>query len=134
MLPTELPNHYRAKAQTLERFAPAAAEAFREAAEELEQAQSAFDHEPLTLTAAASESPYTADWLGKLIKQGKLPNAGRPNAPRILRKHLREYSLHGEVETPAPVVTATHEPSPRGTSAASLGSFRSRAINSRKRS
>lgn len=44
--------------------------------------------EALTLEEAARESGYTAEHLGKLLRVGTLPNAGRKNAPRILRRHL----------------------------------------------
>ena len=42
----------------------------------------------LTLTQAASESGYSAEYLGALIRQGRLANAGRPHAPRIRRQDL----------------------------------------------
>ena len=42
----------------------------------------------LSLVEAASESGYSADHLGRLVRDGKIPNAGRPGAPRIARKHL----------------------------------------------
>jgi hypothetical protein len=44
--------------------------------------------EILTLAQAARESGYTRDHLGRLIRQGTLPNAGRPRAPRIRRADL----------------------------------------------
>jgi hypothetical protein len=44
--------------------------------------------ESLTLEEAARESGYTSDHLGKLLRSGTIPNAGRKNAPRILRSHL----------------------------------------------
>jgi hypothetical protein len=43
---------------------------------------------PLNLTAAAVESGYSADYLGRLVKNGAIPNAGRPNAPSIRRSDL----------------------------------------------
>ncbi len=48
----------------------------------------AADSEALTLADAARESGYTPDHLGKLLRKGTIPNAGRKNAPRILRCHL----------------------------------------------
>ncbi len=42
----------------------------------------------LTLTEAAEESGFSADHLGRLVHDGKIPNAGRPGAPRISRRHL----------------------------------------------
>ncbi len=44
--------------------------------------------EPLNLTQAAAESGYSADYLGRLVKNGTIPNTGRPNAPRIQRANL----------------------------------------------
>jgi len=42
----------------------------------------------LTLRQAALESGYSPDHLGRLVREGKIPNAGRPRAPRILRRDL----------------------------------------------
>jgi len=42
----------------------------------------------LNLREAAEESGYSADHLGRLVREGKIPNAGRPNAPRIRRADL----------------------------------------------
>lgn len=44
--------------------------------------------ELLSLTRAAVESGYSADHLGRLIREGKIPNAGRQHAPRIRRADL----------------------------------------------
>ena len=44
--------------------------------------------ELLNLTVAAHESGYSADHLGRLVKGGVIPNAGRPHAPRIRRADL----------------------------------------------
>ncbi len=42
----------------------------------------------LTLHAAERESGYSADHLGRLVREGRMPNAGRPHAPRIRRRDL----------------------------------------------
>jgi hypothetical protein len=42
----------------------------------------------LNLQQAARESGYSADHLGRLVRAGQIPNAGRPNAPRIRRRDL----------------------------------------------
>ncbi len=59
------------------------------------------DHweESLNLTQAAAESGYSADYLGRLVKNGTIPNAGRPNAPRIQRANLPRKA--GSLRPPA---------------------------------
>jgi len=42
----------------------------------------------LTLVEAAAESGYAADTLGRLVREGRIPNAGRPNAPKIRRRDI----------------------------------------------
>ncbi|MCZ6888601.1 MAG: hypothetical protein O7H39_08905, partial [Gammaproteobacteria bacterium] len=37
----------------------------------------------LSLTEAAARSGYSAAHLGRLLRRGTIPNAGRPGAPRI---------------------------------------------------
>jgi hypothetical protein len=44
--------------------------------------------EPLTLKQAARESGLSAEHLGRLVREGTIPNAGRWHAPRILRRDL----------------------------------------------
>lgn len=57
-------------------------------ADELEATLRLRDETTLTLTDAARESGYTREHLGRLVRDGKIPNAGRPGAPRIARRHL----------------------------------------------
>jgi len=40
-------------------------------------------HTVLTLAEAAIRSGYSEEHLGRLVRQGKIPNAGRRGAPRI---------------------------------------------------
>lgn len=42
----------------------------------------------LTLTAAAEISGYSTEHLGRLLRQGVIPNAGRKHSPRIRRSDL----------------------------------------------
>ena len=57
-------------------------------ADELEEALREHDIEALTLQEAAVESGYSADHLGRLVRDGKITSAGQPNAPRIRRADL----------------------------------------------
>lgn len=82
---TTLPPAWKARARTLRRWAAAdeAATAWEAAATELESALAESGEQLLNLQAAAAESGYSAEHLGRLVRQGRIPNAGRPNAPRI---------------------------------------------------
>ena len=42
----------------------------------------------LARTDATRESGCATDHLGRVVREGKLPNAGRPGAPRIASRHL----------------------------------------------
>ena len=42
----------------------------------------------LTLTQASEEGGHSVSHLGKLVRDGTVPNAGRPNAPRIARRDV----------------------------------------------
>ena len=79
---------WRARADELRPYAAPVAAAFDRAADELEQELAAVELEPLNLQQAAVESGYSPDHLGRQVKQGKIPNAGRPRAPLILRRDL----------------------------------------------
>lgn len=55
---------------------------------ELDRLTDSAASEALSLTRAAAESGYSADHLGRLVREGKLANVGRPNAPRVRRADL----------------------------------------------
>jgi len=57
-------------------------------ADDLDVAWRDWQQEPLTLEEAAEKSGYSADHLGRLVREGKIPNAGRSGAPRIARRNL----------------------------------------------
>ena len=62
----------------------------------------------LNLQQAAAESGYSADYLGQLIRDGQIPNAGRPNAPKIRRADLpRKASGLRPRASPVHLPTAT---------------------------
>ncbi len=44
--------------------------------------------EALSLVEAAKECSYSADHLGRLVRNGDIENVGRKNAPRIRRRDL----------------------------------------------
>ena len=85
----QLPAGWRARANELRAFgAEGAALAFEHTAAELDAALRLAADELLTLEAAAQASGYTAEHLGRLVREGKIANAGRPNAPRLRRGDL----------------------------------------------
>ena len=57
-------------------------------ARQVDAAVAALDAEALTLVEAAAESGLSADHLGRLLRTGTIPNAGRKGAPRIRRADL----------------------------------------------
>lgn len=87
-VPDRLPDSWRDRADELERYAPPAAAAFREAADELEEALRLAAEESLTLQEAADESGYSTRRLRELLADGTIPQAGRKGAPRIRRGDL----------------------------------------------
>jgi len=57
-------------------------------AQELEDALDAEADQVFTLTEAAEVSAVSREHLGRLIREGRIPNAGRKGAPRILGQHI----------------------------------------------
>ena len=57
-------------------------------ADELANALRSSEQELLDLRQASMESGYSADHLGRLVRDGRIPNAGRRNAPKIRRIDL----------------------------------------------
>ncbi len=55
---------------------------------DLHEMGDAYDLAALSLEAAAAESGYSAGHLGREVRAGRIPNAGRENAPKILRRDL----------------------------------------------
>ena len=60
----------------------------RSMADQLEAVLGREDSEILTPREAARESGYSADHLGRMVREGRIRNAGRPGAPRIRRSDL----------------------------------------------
>lgn len=82
---TDLPATWRDKAGVFRLHASEPlARAYEACAGELEAKPLAQDREaPLTLSEAAEASGYSADHLGRMVRQGTIPNVGRHGAPRI---------------------------------------------------
>lgn len=57
-------------------------------AEELERALFEAGNESLTLKEAANQTGYSVDHLGRMVREGKIPNTGRKGAPRVLARDL----------------------------------------------
>ena len=84
-----LPAAWRRQAKTLRRYGgQALATALERCADELEGTIRERDDTTYSLVEASRESGYSADHLGRLVREGKIPNAGRPGAPRIARRNL----------------------------------------------
>ena len=97
-----LPGAWRKRAKALRRYGgERPATALEACAAELETALRDRDETTLSLTEAARESGYTADHLGRLVRDGRIPNAGRPGAPRIARVHLPRKATAPVPDAPA---------------------------------
>ena len=84
-----LPADWRKQAKSLRRYGgETSATAIERCADDLDATLAERDETTLSLVEAARESGYSRDHLGRLVRDGKIPNAGRPNAPRIARRHL----------------------------------------------
>ncbi len=84
-----LPADWRKQAKALRRYGgETPALALERCADDLEDTLAERDETTLSLVEAARESGYSREHLGRLVRDGKIPNAGRPYAPRIARRHL----------------------------------------------
>jgi len=77
---------------------------------ELEQLAAADAEELLTLTDAAREAQLHPDSIGRAIRQGRIQNAGRQNAPRVRRGDLEKLTTRRRSASrspdPAPSLSA----------------------------
>lgn len=83
-----LAQKWREEAAVYERDGQPGAAMLRRVANELEEHEENWDNEVLTLDEAAAESGYHKDSLSRMMSEGKVPNAGKPGAPRIRRRDL----------------------------------------------
>ena len=103
--PGDLPGIWRQRAQFLKEYGdPNSGRTWERAATELDQALRALGEHTVTLGEAAALCGYSADHIGTLVRQGRIPNVGRKHAPRVRRADL-------------PVKTATSPGRPRRTAA-----------------
>lgn len=89
-MPHEFLAKWRAEAEVMRRRAASVngAALLDEVLADFEAVSQREADESLNLQQASQESGYSADHLGRLVREGKIPNAGRPNAPRIRRADL----------------------------------------------
>ncbi len=90
MKPAEFIAKWEARANELERMGALVdgATLCRDLLKDLEALRGANEDDLLSLADAAATSGYTRDHLSRLIRDGKIPNAGRRGAPRIRRGDL----------------------------------------------
>ena len=95
-----LPANWRKQAKALRRYGgETPATAIERCADDLEATLVERDETTFSLVEASRQSGYSADHLGRLVRDGKIPNAGRPGAPRIARAHLPRKA-HAPAEPP----------------------------------
>jgi hypothetical protein len=87
VLVAALLSHWRSRAADLERYAPAAAQAFRDAADELADALNGAE-ETVSLKEAAMLGGYSIDALQRMVACGRIQNVGRKGKPRIRRTEV----------------------------------------------
>ncbi len=86
---TTLNERWREKAELFRQHGhEATARTYEVCSAELEAALRGTEEELLDLQEAAREPGYRPDHLGRLVHDGKIPNFGRRNAPKIKRNDL----------------------------------------------
>ena len=115
-----LHGHWLQKAELFRQHGhEATARAYELCSTELEAALRAGEDQLLDLQEAACESGYSPDHLGRMVREGRIPNSGRRNAPRIRRRDLpKRPELAGRQPTETAVAAL-----PTGTPRASDISF-----------
>lgn len=93
----DLISSWRVQSQELRAWgAESNAQTLERAADQLEAALQEQQDELLTLRQGAEVSGYSEDHLGRLVREGKLTNHGRRNAPRVRRGELPKKGLNGD--------------------------------------
>jgi hypothetical protein len=81
---TALLSQWRSRASDLERYSPSAAQAFRDAADELEKTLQSGEG-CVSLKEASTLGGYSTDSLQRMVAAGRIQNFGRKGKPRIRR-------------------------------------------------
>lgn len=105
-----LAERWRARSEELRQLAALGqAATFTAAASELEALVASSGDDLLTLVEAASISGYSADHLGREVKERRIPNSGRKHAPRIRRSDLPIKPTHLRLSPASPSLTLTRQ-------------------------
>lgn len=108
MAANDLPARWLERAVQLAPYAPAAAEAFRRAAAELE-AERSTDVVTVTPTEAAAVTHYHPESICRLIRTGKVTNYGTKHRPRVRLDELpRKAAASATPETVEPPKPPRH--------------------------
>lgn len=106
LTPTDLPELWRALAvQQRSLGAEAQARTLEFCADQLTATVLHMADELLSLHSAAQESGYSVDHLGRLLREGKIPNSGRKAKPLIRRRDLPAKAGRHKIK-PCPVPQA----------------------------
>ena len=118
MIVSALPAHWRTLANDLERYAPVAAQAFRDAADQLEDALLT-TVDSVSLAEAAALGGFSVDHIQRLVAKGRIANLGRKGKPRIRRDdvpvkpghaaRLRRSSASAKLSTSGVVASVINE-------------------------
>src|SRR5450759_2591969 len=110
-------SQWRSRASDLERYAPVAAQAFRDAADELAEALDSAE-ETVSLKEASILGGYPVDSLQRMVACGRIQNFGRKGKPRIRRAEVPVKPGHGaflqgasggsHIDVSAVVASVTH--------------------------
>ncbi len=101
--PTTLSSRWRTRAKLFRDHADeSVARAYEKSATELDEWLREQDERLFDLQEAATLSGYSADHLGRLVRDGIIPNAGRTGAPKIRLSDLPRKASGG--------LPADHEP------------------------
>ena len=85
MSSAKLPHKWRRKADELRRYSTSAANAWEDAAAELETVLAEWESKPLSIRQAAVECGYTEDHLRALVREGAIPNSRRTGSQGEIR-------------------------------------------------